>query len=495
MSPALNASSSTSTASATSLSLRQHPANKSQVDIDSSSVEDMKNKMAPGSRTFFEKSPEGALARSTYLKVFLGGTFMVILMIFTILPIYWGALWKIPTRNLHGWVVDFDGGLIGQTVSQALGSNQGGQSRVTWTVIPAANFPGGPQELSDAVRDEHIWTAVSINPGSSSRLTAALAAPNASYDGSEVITAYGVEARNENAFRSLIRPSLQGTLDAVSRTMAQRIAQNVANSSSLASILATSPQTITSPVYYTIHNLIPYDQPVATASTFVGMLYQLIMGFFVVMIAQGAREASGYHKTLSTKGLIFLRLGSSFFAYFLISLFYCLLNLAFKLDVTRKFGHAGFMVFWMVNYVGMLAVALALESLFTLLTTRGIPFFMLLWIIINLSVSIFPIEVMPSIFRYGYAAPFYNLSKALRTIVFGTKNHVGQSVGILIAWIAISCITLPLIQFLVRRNETRASVPNEESGQGIPNEDSDKTLGHQQAGGVVNEKEKAEVAK
>ena len=30
---------------------------------------------------------------------------MVILMIFTILPIYWGALWKIPTRNLHGWVV------------------------------------------------------------------------------------------------------------------------------------------------------------------------------------------------------------------------------------------------------------------------------------------------------------------------------------------------------------------------------------------------------
>jgi hypothetical protein len=65
--------------------------------------------------------------------------------------------------------------------------------------------------------------------------------------------------------------------------MAQRIAQNAANSATLASILATSPQTITSPVYYTIHNLIPYDQPVATASTFVGMLYQLIMGFFIVV--------------------------------------------------------------------------------------------------------------------------------------------------------------------------------------------------------------------
>jgi hypothetical protein len=62
------------------------------------------------------------------------------------------------------------------------------------------------------------------------------------------------------------------------------------------------------------------------------------------------------------------------------------------------------MVFWIVNYIGMLAVcvstylislgftlclqnfrmpcsALALESLITLLTVRGIPFFMLLWII------------------------------------------------------------------------------------------------------------------
>jgi hypothetical protein len=65
--------------------------------------------------------------------------------------------------------------------------------------------------------------------------------------------------------------------------MAQRIAQSNANSTTLASILAASPQTIVSPVYYTIQNLIPFDQAVATASTFVGMLYQVIMGFFVVV--------------------------------------------------------------------------------------------------------------------------------------------------------------------------------------------------------------------
>lgn len=34
-----------------------------------------------------------------------------------------------------------------------------------------------------------------------------------------------------------------------------------------------------------------------------------------------------------------------------------------------------------------------------------------------------PIEVLPRIFRYGYAMQFYNVSGAVRTILFGTKNE------------------------------------------------------------------------
>lgn len=37
-------------------------------------------------------------------------------------------------------------------------------------------------------------------------------------------------------------------------------------------------------------------------------------------------------------------------------LFYALLSLAFQLDFTRKFGHAGFLIFWMLNWAGMLSV-------------------------------------------------------------------------------------------------------------------------------------------
>ena len=282
---------------------------------------------------------------------------MVIIMVFTILPIYWGALWKIPAHNLDGWVVDFDGSLVGQRVSQALQSSQvTSTSRITWYIKSADEFNGRPEGLANAVRDEKTWAAIAIMPNVSSTLTASLASPDPSYDGSRGIVAYGVEARNENGFRSLVRPSIDGALRAITQQISLQVAQQVTAASGsdarIAEILRTSPQTILSPVGYVINNLIPFDQPVATAATFVGMLYQLIMSFFVVMISLAAREASGYAHHLKTSSIIGLRIASSMFAYCMISLFYCLLNLAFHLDVTRKFGAGGFMVFWMVNWIG-----------------------------------------------------------------------------------------------------------------------------------------------
>lgn len=44
-------------------------------------------------------------------------------------------------------------------------------------------------------------------------------------------------------------------------------------------------------------------------------------------------------------------------------------------------------------------------------------------LLVNVSVSNFPIEILPIFYRFGYALPFYHISKAVRTIVFGTKNQ------------------------------------------------------------------------
>lgn len=146
----------------------------------------------------------------------------------------------------------------------------------------------------------------------------------------------------------------------------------------------------------------------ASAVVFVGLIYLLILSFFIVvsntissflpcciyraqMIGYGARQASGLNKMLCLRSIIIVRLISSFFAYFFLSVsalpfhvaspistyfsqfFYSLLNLAFKLDLTRRcvqnipinaisshhanrYGHIGFFLFWMLNWIGMLSV-------------------------------------------------------------------------------------------------------------------------------------------
>ncbi|KIJ91619.1 hypothetical protein K443DRAFT_135467 [Laccaria amethystina LaAM-08-1] len=409
----------------------------------------------PFNKTFFQRNdPKMARARITYIKGYVGGTALVIVTIFAVFSIYWGALWRIPCRPLDTWIVDFDGGNVGLAVVQTLSTMS--SNDIQWATIPASQFPEGIDQLAHEIVDEAAWAAVAINIGSSRALEASLLNPNASYDSSSVMILLADEGRNENAYRNLIRPTAQTQLDATSTIFAAQLAKQIANLSTLPQLMAMSPQTVVKPISYTIKNLVPFSQPVATAATFVGLIYVLILSFFIVvnfdvlilirkMIGWGAREVSGLEKTLTYRSIVTLRLISCFIDYFFVALFYSLLNIAFKLDVFRN--------------------GLALESVITILKPRFIPFFMILWVIANVAVCVYPIDTLPRVYRYGYAAPFYNVSRSIRTIAFGTKNNLALNFGVLIAWVAISCVTLPIFQWYSRRKQIaeaeQASKPRE----------------------------------
>ena len=87
---------------------------------------------------------------------------------------------------------------------------------------------------------------------------------------------------------------------------------------------------------------------------------------------------------------------------------------------------------------------LTLDAMIILLTAKLIPFFLILWIVskylrsiptqatelmrlscstVNVSVASYPLELLPGIFRYGYFMPFYNLSRTVLAVSFGTKNE------------------------------------------------------------------------
>ena len=179
-----------------------------------------------------------AAARAIFFKIFISGAFFVILVIFCVLSIYWGALWKAPAHDLPGWIVvrvlasfyaftrpfaitqDFDNSLIGQTVTNSFAGSLLTEGRISWTVVPASNFPNGIGDLANAVVEEECWVAIAsalksslgrnlfltfecvvcaVNEGATARLNTAVTTANASYDGTTAVTVFAVEARNENA--------------------------------------------------------------------------------------------------------------------------------------------------------------------------------------------------------------------------------------------------------------------------------------------------------
>lgn len=151
--------------------------------------------------------------------------------------------------------------------------------------------------------------------------------------------------------------------------------------------------------------------------TYVGLIYTLILSFFIVvrfrfstrltLLAQvafseyqsfrtvdvwigNASDDSFYHPPslivlfcyIFISLTILLTAQSSVPGRFFTQVSFLLDGLVDSLaEYYRRFGAAGFVLFWMLNWAGMLSVGLALEAMLTLMTMKGVPFFMILLII------------------------------------------------------------------------------------------------------------------
>ncbi|KAF8198762.1 hypothetical protein K438DRAFT_1759415 [Mycena galopus ATCC 62051] len=389
---------------------------------------------APFSAQFLDKSPKAAAARVIYLKTLIGCVAGLMVVVFAVFAIYWGSVWRTPHHSLPGWIVDFDGGAVGRSVSNTLRSMSRGTGGISWQVVSASKFPEGILQLQNAIVQEKTWYAITINSGASANLSAAVSSADGSYDSSLALTFMGSEARNENIYH-IHFPTVALQLEAAVHQFQVQFLQNLSFSANFGALLSTAPELVARPIYYTINNIRPFDVEVASAVTFVGLMYLLILSFFVVLFSTAARAMSGLENSLTLGSLIRVRIATSFVAYFFIS---------------------------MLTWIGMLAVGLAIEAMITLVTARFIPFFLITWMISNAAVTVFPLQVLPHLYHYGYAFPFYNISRAVRSIVFGTKNDLGLNFGILLAWVMLSCITIPLFQWFVRRRLVAAQRKTEQ---------------------------------
>ncbi|KAG8694144.1 hypothetical protein FRC09_010034, partial [Ceratobasidium sp. 395] len=119
--------------------------------------------------------PKIAHLRKIYTRILLGTLALTIVMMWICVSVYWGSLARSATHapSLKTWVIDKDGGEVGQAVVQGLlaTTQSGTKQHLGWRQIPADQV----DDVAYAIVDEQAWGAVVVNPGATTRLAAARA--------------------------------------------------------------------------------------------------------------------------------------------------------------------------------------------------------------------------------------------------------------------------------------------------------------------------------
>lgn len=150
------------------------------------------------------------------------------------------AVWKsntyTHTHRLTVRVIDRDGEAIGQAITQSLVSrteplccvlrltSQLSHTNLKYFTTSSDEFPTDA-EVAHNVVEEGTWAAIVIQAGATAALQQARSIGNSSYNGTNAIHAYYVQARQENAVGSYLLPDMQAAL---AQSTIQFSAQSVA---------------------------------------------------------------------------------------------------------------------------------------------------------------------------------------------------------------------------------------------------------------------------
>ncbi|CAE6448090.1 unnamed protein product [Rhizoctonia solani] len=427
-----------------------------------------------------------------YVKSMLISIGLIVVLMWAALPLYWGSLapGQRHAPSFRTWVVDFDGGELGDFVTESVINSTliGTKEHLGWEIAS----PSSLQELTHHIVAEHAWAAIVINQGATSALQTARETGDANYDPASAVTLYIEKARNNNAVGTLIIPLSTSLLEDTMRQFnAKNIPEYISSISSNSTALSTAlrAHSAMSGAWWNTVDLRPWNAPIATAMTVVGQIYICVFWYvanswsrlieltsslilldqsFILTLASFPVRAS-LEPYLTNRAAILLRVLFPAFAYIPLSLSFAMLSLPFHAPFDAKYTYGGgFFLYFTYVYMDMLALGLAIEAAVAILQPRFMAYFLVPWLIVNVSTPVEPHEMQAWWYKYGYGMPFFNHSEAVNTILFDTKNVLGRNAGVLIAWAALSTLTTAGLTWYGRRKQVA------EHHAGLVNELSDK---------------------
>lgn len=411
-------------------------------------------------------------------------TLILCVFILTILSLYWAVLFHAEqnSKALKIWVVDFDSQVAPYTSTTPLVGPQLVQAALMQNEMPShlgfqsraiSDFGSDPMEVRRQIYDQKAWAAIIVNANATTLLREAVNSGNASFDPLGIAQIIYVQARDETTYDQYVTPMLNKFqtefTSMFGEQWAKQVLQNASSDATLLANIQNAPQAVNPAVGFSMFNLRPFTPAAATPSVTIGLIYLIIIAFFsfsfymphhMKFLTPSSKTSK---KTLKFPQLIIWRIFVSFTAYFFLSLFYSFVSLAFQINFTAPpgshtevvspatgYGRASFVVFWVLNWVGMGALGLACENVAMIVGQPWAALWLIFWVITNVSTSFYNLDLAPRFYHWGYAWPLHNIVEADRAILFNVHSRVPQNFGILLGWVVVNIFLFPFCCYFMR---------------------------------------------
>jgi len=193
-------------------------------------------------------------------------------------------------------------------------------------------------------------------------------------------------------------------------TFSKQKAQEVSQASSTNLTALQNALTLPIPVSYTKFNLAyirivcrsdrrPLKPLVGEAATQIGLIYLIVVAFFGVLFY--APVHFQFAGKIPTAEYYAYRLLMPIISYFFLSLLYTVLSIIWGINFNTHYGHAGFMIYWMLSWISMLALGLPVENIHNAFGPPWTQMFFIFWVISNVITGFFPNEILSNFYKWG----------------------------------------------------------------------------------------------
>lgn len=311
--------------------------------------------------------------------------------VFLVLALFNGVFFHIPKNysSLIVYVVDFDGQMppyqggqpiVGPAVVQAIESiTRSDTPQLGYITIAPSKFNNDPIAVRKAVYDFKAYAAVIVNANATALLQQAVEQGNTTYDPQGAAQIIYVSARDQNTIPTYVVPQLTELEKAVTSEFGASWTKSLMQNTTIPRAnFAAVPQAVSPAIGFTTFDLRPFGPANVTPAVSIGLIYLIIIAFFsftfFLPIHMKFLSPRG-HPPLHFHHLIVWRWTATTGAYFFLSLGYSFVALAFQVPFSNgpssptepamnpsAYGMGTFMVYWMINFLGMSALGLACEN-------------------------------------------------------------------------------------------------------------------------------------